>query len=58
VSSIWVLTTLIAGLLVLVSFAQPVADRLQLPYTVLLSIPGRPTANRRRAARVDPADER
>ena len=38
--SIWVLTTLIAGLLVLVSFAQPAADRLHLPYTVLLSIIG------------------
>jgi monovalent cation:H+ antiporter, CPA1 family len=40
VPSIWVLTTLIAGLLVLVSFAQPAADRLHLPYTVLLSIIG------------------
>ena len=38
--SIWVLTTLIAALLVLISFAQPAADRLHLPYTVLLSIIG------------------
>ena len=38
--SIWVLTTLIAGLLVLISFAQPAADRLQLPYTVLLAVIG------------------
>jgi monovalent cation:H+ antiporter, CPA1 family len=40
VLSIWVLTTLIAGLLVLISFAQPAADRLQLPYTVLLAVIG------------------
>jgi Na+:H+ antiporter len=38
--SIWVLTALIAGLLVLISFVQPTADRLQLPYTVLLAIAG------------------
>jgi len=40
VLSVGVLTAVIAGLLVLVSFSQPVADRLLLPYTVLLSIIG------------------
>jgi CPA1 family monovalent cation:H+ antiporter len=35
-----VLTALIAGLLVLISFAQPAAERLRIPYTVLLAILG------------------
>jgi hypothetical protein len=38
--SISVLTALIAGLLALISFAQPAADRLNLPYTVLLAVIG------------------
>ena len=38
--SIWVLTALIVALLVLISFAQPAAERLHLPYTVLLAIIG------------------
>src|SRR5215472_9894263 len=38
--SISVLTALVAGLLVLISFAQPLADRLRLPYTVLLAVLG------------------
>jgi monovalent cation:H+ antiporter, CPA1 family len=40
VLSIGVLTALIAGLLVLISFAQPLAERLNLPYTVLLAVIG------------------
>jgi monovalent cation:H+ antiporter, CPA1 family len=40
VLSISVLTALVAGLLVLISFAQPLADRLRLPYTVLLAVLG------------------
>jgi len=40
VHSIWVLTAVISGLLVLVSFIQPLAKRLHLPYTVLLSVIG------------------
>jgi CPA1 family monovalent cation:H+ antiporter len=40
VLSIWVLTTVVAGLLVLISVAQPMAERLRLPYTVLLAIIG------------------
>ncbi|HET7848294.1 MAG TPA: cation:proton antiporter [Pseudolabrys sp.] len=38
--SISILTALVAGLLILISFAQPAADRLHLPYTVLLAIAG------------------
>jgi monovalent cation:H+ antiporter, CPA1 family len=38
--SIPALTAVIAGLLILISFAQPLADRLQLPYTVVLAIIG------------------
>jgi monovalent cation:H+ antiporter, CPA1 family len=40
VLSISVLIALVAGLLVLISFAQPLADRLRLPYTVLLAVLG------------------
>jgi monovalent cation:H+ antiporter, CPA1 family len=40
VLSISVLTALMAGLLVLISFAQPAAGRLNLPYTVLLAAMG------------------
>ena len=43
--SISVLTALVAGLLVLISFAQPAADRLHLPYTVLLAIVGTAVAS-------------
>ena len=43
--SISVLTALLAGLLVLISFAQPAADRLHLPYTVLLAILGTAVAS-------------
>ena len=43
--SISVLTALVAGLLVLISFAQPAADRLHLPYTVLLAILGTAVAS-------------
>jgi CPA1 family monovalent cation:H+ antiporter len=45
VLSISVLTALVAGLLVLISFAQPAADRLHLPYTVLLAILGTAVAS-------------
>jgi CPA1 family monovalent cation:H+ antiporter len=45
VLSISVLTALVAGLLVLISFAQPAADRLHLPYTVLLAIVGTAVAS-------------
>jgi monovalent cation:H+ antiporter, CPA1 family len=45
VLSISVLTALVAGLLVLVSFAQPAADRLHLPYTVLLAVIGTAVAS-------------
>jgi len=45
VLSIPVLTALVAGLLVLISFAQPAADRLHLPYTVLLAIVGTAVAS-------------
>ena len=38
--TISVLTALVTGLLVLISFAQPLAMRLELPYTVLLAILG------------------
>ncbi len=38
--SISVLTALVAGLLLLIGFVQPAADRLHLPYTVLLAIVG------------------
>jgi hypothetical protein len=38
--SIPALTAVIAGLLILISFAQPLADRLQLPYTVVLAMIG------------------
>ncbi|MGE5536867.1 MAG: cation:proton antiporter [Acidobacteriota bacterium] len=38
--SISLLTALVAGLLILISFAQPAAERLHLPYTVLLAIVG------------------
>ncbi len=38
--SIWVITAVIAALLVLISLAQPMAERLRLPYTVLLAIIG------------------
>jgi hypothetical protein len=40
VTSVSVLTAVIAGLLVLISFAQPAANRLHLPYTVLLAVIG------------------
>jgi monovalent cation:H+ antiporter, CPA1 family len=40
VFSLSVLTAVIAGLLVLISFAQPIAARLHLPYTVLLAVVG------------------
>jgi CPA1 family monovalent cation:H+ antiporter len=40
VLSIWVLTAVIAALLVVISLAQPMAERLRLPYTVLLAIIG------------------
>src|ERR1041384_1393727 len=40
VLTISVLTALVAGLLVLISFAQPLAHRLRLPYTVLLAVLG------------------
>jgi monovalent cation:H+ antiporter, CPA1 family len=40
VLSISVLTALVAGLLLLIGFVQPAADRLHLPYTVLLAIVG------------------
>jgi monovalent cation:H+ antiporter, CPA1 family len=45
VLSISVLTALVTGLLVLISFAQPAADRLHLPYTVLLAILGTAVAS-------------
>jgi Na+:H+ antiporter len=45
VLSISVLTALVAGLLVLIGFAQPAADRLHLPYTVLLAIVGTAVAS-------------
>src|SRR6185437_17154553 len=35
-----VMTAVIAGLLVLISFTQPAAERLHLPYTVLLAVVG------------------
>ncbi|MBV9237920.1 MAG: cation:proton antiporter, partial [Xanthobacteraceae bacterium] len=38
--SIWVLTAVIAALLVVISLAQPMAERLRLPYTVLLAVIG------------------
>lgn len=38
--TISVLTAIVAGLLVLISFTQPVAARLHLPYTVLLAVIG------------------
>ncbi len=43
--TISVLTALVAGLLVLISFAQPAADRLHLPYTVLLAVLGTAVAS-------------
>ena len=38
--SLPVLTAVIAGLLVLISVTQPAAERLHLPYTVLLAVVG------------------
>ena len=38
-------TALVAGLLLLIGFAQPAADRLHLPYTVLLAIVGTAVAS-------------
>jgi monovalent cation:H+ antiporter, CPA1 family len=38
--SLSALTAVIAGLLVLISFTQPAAERLHLPYTVLLAVAG------------------
>jgi monovalent cation:H+ antiporter, CPA1 family len=45
VLSISVLTALVAGLLLLIGFAQPAAERLHLPYTVLLAIVGTAVAS-------------
>jgi Na+:H+ antiporter len=40
VLSVSVITALVAGLLVVISFAQPLASRLAIPYTVLLAVVG------------------
>jgi hypothetical protein len=46
--SVATLTLVIAGFLVLVSVVQPAAERLHLPYTVLLAIVGVASAACRR----------